>query len=388
MLTLLLTIIYLAFISLGLPDSLLGSAWPVMQIDLSVGMSNAGVISMIISGGTIISSLLSGRLINRFGTGKVTFVSVTMTAVALYGFSVSPSFIWLCIMSIPLGLGAGSVDTALNNFVALHYNANHMSWLHCFWGVGATLGPIIMSLFIAKNNGWKNGYFTIAMIQFSLVVLLFITLPLWKRIEKKDNVIVEEEKNTRNISPFRIPGVKLALASFVFYCAIETTAGLWGSSYLVNYKGLSVAEAARWISLFYGGITLGRFLTGFLTMKFNNYILIRYGQLICIMGAVCLLLPLPTYFSMIGLILIGLGCAPIFPCMLHETPNRFGKAASQSIMGLQMAFAYVGSTFMPPILGFIASKTSIMIFPYFLLCYMLIMLISSEKINGFIRKKQ
>jgi len=291
-------------------------------------------------------------------------------------------------MSIPLGLGAGSVDTALNNFVALHYNANHMSWLHCFWGVGATLGPIIMSLFIAKNNGWKNGYFTIAMIQFSLVVLLFITLPLWKRIEKKDNVIVEEEKNTQNTSPFRIPGVKLALVSFVFYCAIETTAGLWGSSYLVNYKGLSVAEAARWISLFYGGITLGRFLTGFLTMKFNNYILIRYGQLICIMGAVCLLLPLPTYFSMIGLILIGLGCAPIFPCMLHETPNRFGKAASQSIMGLQMVFAYVGSTFMPPILGFISSKTSIMIFPYFLLCYMLIMLISSEKINGFIRKKQ
>ena len=388
MLTFVLVIIYLAFISLGLPDSLLGSAWPVMQSDLSVAMSSAGIISMIISGGTIISSLLSGRIINRFGTGKVTFVSVTMTAVALLGFSLSPSFVWLCVMSIPLGLGAGSVDAALNNFVALHYNSNHMSWLHCSWGVGATFGPMIMSLFISKNNGWQKGYFAIFIIQFCLVIILLITLPLWKRIEKNDNKIVkEEDKETApNISPLKIPGVKLALVSFIFYCATESTAGLWGSSYLVNYKGLSAAEAARWIALFYGGITVGRLLTGFLTMKFNNSILIRWGQIICLIGAGCLLLPLPIYFSMIGLILIGLGCAPIYPCMIHETPNRFGKAASQSIMGVQMGFAYMGSAFMPPILGFIASKTSIFIFPYFLLCYMLIMFISSEKINVFIRK--
>lgn len=387
MITLILIIIYLAFISLGLPDSLLGSAWPVMQTDLSVGFSSAGIISMIISGGTIISSLLSGKLINRFGTGKVTFVSVTMTAIALLGFSAAPSFIWLCIMSIPLGLGAGSVDAALNNFVALHYKAKHMSWLHCFWGIGATSGPIIMSLFIAKNSGWRKGYFTISLIQFSLVFLLFITLPLWKRFEKNDeDASVDEEKNTEKISPLKIPGVKLALVSFVCYCAAEATAGLWGSSYLVN-KGLSPDDAAIGISLFYGGITLGRFLSGFLTMKLNNCMLIRLGQVICIIGAVCLLLPLPTYFSLVGLILVGLGCAPIYPCMLHETPTRFGTSASQSIMGLQMAFAYMGSTFMPPILGFIASKTSIMIFPYFLLCYMLIMLIGSEKINIFIQKK-
>ena len=387
MITLILIIIYLAFISLGLPDSLLGSAWPVMQTDLSVGFSSAGIISMIISGGTIISSLLSGKLINRFGTGKVTFVSVTMTAIALLGFSAAPSFIWLCIMSIPLGLGAGSVDAALNNFVALHYKAKHMSWLHCFWGIGATSGPIIMSLFIAKNSGWRKGYFTISLIQFSLVFLLFITLPLWKRFEKNDeDASVDEEKNTEKISPLKIPGVKLALVSFVCYCAAEATAGLWGSSYLVN-KGLSPDDAAIGISLFYGGITLGRFLSGFLTMKLNNCMLIRLGQVICIIGAVCLLLPLPTYFSLVGLILVGLGCAPIYPCMLHETPTRFGTSASQSIIGLQMAFAYMGSTFMPPILGFIASKTSIMIFPYFLLCYMLIMLIGSEKINIFIQKK-
>ena len=388
MITLILIIIYLAFISLGLPDSLLGSAWPVMQADLSVGFSSAGIISMIVCGGTIISSLFSGKLIHRFGTGKLTFVSVTMTALALLGFSAFPSFIWLCIMAIPLGLGAGSVDAALNNFVALHYEAKHMSWLHCFWGVGATSGPIIMSLFLAKNNDWQKGFFTISLIQFALVFLLFITLPLWKNLEKNDSeVSSDDKKNTEKISPLKIPGVKLALVSFVCYCAAESTAGLWGSSYLVNYKGFSADDAARGISLFYGGITLGRLLTGFLTMKFNNRILIRSGQIICIIGAIFLLAPLPTYFSLIGLILVGLGCAPIYPCMLHETPTRFGTSASQSIMGIQMAFAYIGSTFMPPILGFIASKTSIAIFPYFLLFDMLIMLIGSEKINIFIRKR-
>ena len=385
MLILFLIIIYLAFISLGLPDSLLGSAWPVMQKDLLVSLPSAGVIFMIISCGTIISSLFSGRLIKHFGTGKVTFVSVTMTAVALFGFSVSSSFIWLCLMAIPLGLGGGSVDAALNNFVALHYKAKHMSWLHCFWGIGATLGPIIMSLYIYNNNDWRKGYATIGLIQICLVVLLFITLPLWSKIEKKQEVESEEEKNTGNTSALRIPGVKLALISFVFYCATESTAGLWGSSYLVNYKGLSAGQAARWISLFYAGITLGRLLTGFLTMKLSNRILIRLGQVICMIGTIILLLPLPIYFTMLGLIFIGFGCAPIFPCMLHETPSRFGKAASQSIMGLQMAFAYMGSMFMPPILGFITSKTSIAIFPYFLLGCTLIMLIGSEKINLFIK---
>ena len=386
MITLLLVIIYLAFISLGLPDSLLGSAWPVMMTDLSVALPFAGVISMIISGGTIISSLLSGRLIKHFGTGKVTFVSVTMTAVALFGFSFSSSFIWLCIMAIPLGLGGGSVDAALNNFVALHYKAKHMSWLHCFWGIGATLGPIIMSLYILKNNEWKKGYFTISIIQICLVFVLFITMPIWKKIEGQHDKADEKEDNIENSNAIKIPGVKLALVSFVFYCATESTAGLWGSSYLVNYKGLPAGQAARWISLFYAGITLGRLLSGFLTMKFNNRTLIRVGQVICIIGAICLLLPLPIYFSMIGLILVGLGCAPIYPCMLHETPKRFGKTASQSIMGLQMGFAYMGSTFMPPILGFIASKTSMSIFPYFLLGCILIMLVGSEKINRFMSK--
>lgn len=388
MFTIVLIIIYVAFISLGLPDSLLGTAWPVMQGDLGASFGAAGVISMVISGGTIVSSFLSGRVIKRFGTGKVTMISVAMTAIALFGFSFAPSFVWLCVAAIPLGLGAGSVDAALNSFVALHYKANHMSWLHCFWGVGATLGPIILSLFIAKENGWKKGYFTISIIQFCLVIVLFLTLPLWKKVksrneteEEKEEDIVVEKQNV-----YHIRGVKLALVSFVLYCATETTTGLWGSSYLVNHKGLSADRAALWISFFYAGITFARFLTGFLTMRFHNRILIRVGQIVCAIGTVFLILPLPTYFGVVGFILIGMGCAPIYPCMLHETPKRFGKGASQSIMGIQMAFAYMGSSFMPPILGFLVMKTNIVIFPYFLLVCALVMLLASEKLNGLLMK--
>lgn len=389
MITLLLSIIYLAFISLGLPDSLLGSAWPAMQVDFAAPLSLAGLVSMITSGGTIVSSLLSGRIIRRFGTGKVTLVSVFMTAIALLGFSFAPSFIWLCIVALPLGLGAGAVDSVLNNFVAVHYNASQMSWLHCFWGIGATLGPIIMSFYMGKNNNWSQGYLTISVIQFCLVAVLFVSLPLWRKLEKSEATDGEEDdSNITNQSPFKIPGVKLALLSFLCYCAVETTTGLWGSSYLVNQKGLSTQEAARWIALYYGGITIGRFLTGFVTLKIKSHIMIRIGQFISALGALVLLLPLPVYFTMIGLILIGLGCAPIFPCMIHETPNRFGKGVSQSIMGLQMAFAYIGSTFMPPLFGIIAGKSGVSIFPFFLLFYILFMFLSSEKINVFMKSRQ
>lgn len=388
MITLLLSIIYLAFISLGLPDSLLGSAWPAMQVDFAAPLSLAGVLSMITTGGTIVSSLLSGRIIRRFGTGKVTLVSVFMTAIALLGFSFAPSFIWLCIVALPLGLGAGAVDSGLNNFVAMHYNASQMSWLHCFWGIGATLGPVIMSFFMGKNNNWSQGYLTISVIQFCLVAVLFVSLPLWRKLERSEAAGEEDESSITNQSPFKIPGVKLALLSFLCYCAVETTTGLWGSSYLVNQKGLSTQEAARWISLYYGGITIGRFLTGFVTLKIKSHIMIRIGQFISALGALVLLLPLPVYFTMIGLILIGLGCAPIFPCMIHETPNRFGKGVSQSIMGLQMAFAYIGSTFMPPLFGIIAGKSGVSIFPFFLLFYILFMFLSSEKINVFMKSRQ
>ena len=377
--TALLVIIYISFISLGLPDSLLGSAWPIIQTDLSSAFSMAGYISMTVCAGTVVSSLFSNRLVAKFGAGKVTLVSVAMTAFALFGYSFAPNIFLLFVMAIPLGLGAGSVDAALNNFVALHYQSKHMSWLHCFWGIGATVGPAIMSMFLLSQGGWRKGYITIAIIQTGLVLLLLVTLPLWKKNNKKATAIDEQKETViSNREALKIPYVKLALVSFVFFCAIELTTGLWSSSYLVTVKNLSASDAARWAAYFYGGITVGRLVSGFLSMKINSKQLIRIGQLVCVAGAIILILPLPVYFSMLGIILLGLGTSPIYPSMLHETPNRFGAMASGAIMGLQMAFAYIGSTFFPPLFGAIASATTIKVFPYFLLICILIMLFSTE----------
>ncbi|WP_075981611.1 MFS transporter [Bacillus massilinigeriensis] len=395
MATFFLVIIYLAFISLGLPDSLLGVAWPVMKSDYGAPLEMAGLFSMTISIGTIISSLVSGKVLKRFGTGKVAFVSTLMTAIALLGFNFAPSVIWIVICAIPLGLGAGAIDAGLNNYVATHYKAHHMSWLHCFWGIGATLGPIIMAQYISGESSWRNGYFTIAGIQFALVIVLFLTLPLWKRNESNNSKNeIEQSKsemrneNTQKTKPLQIRGVKLALISFFFYCAAEATMGLWGSSFLINNKGLSTSVAARWVSLYYAGITIGRLLTGFITLRVSNRIIIRIGQVTALAGTILLFLPLPSSFSLIGFILIGLGLAPIFPSMLHETPTRFGKVESQTIMGYQMAVAYTGSTFMPLFLGYLASKITIEIFPFFIALYALAMILSSERLNNLLNLKK
>jgi fucose permease len=396
MATFFLFIIYLAFISLGLPDSLLGTAWPVMQLDFEVPLETAGLLFMIIAAGTIVSSLASGAVINRYGTGKVTLVSCIMTAGALLGFAFSPSLVWLMICAIPLGLGGGAVDAGLNNYVAAHYKAHHMSWLHCFWGVGATLGPIIMAQFISGQNEWSDGYLTVAVIQFALVVILFFTLPLWKRVAKGSAPLSEEpegivegvnEQSSEKIKPLQIKGVKLALVSFLFYCGVESTMGLWGSSFLVNVKDLPAATAAQWVSLFYAGITIGRLITGFITFKISNRILIRAGQITALVGAALMFLPLPPIFSLAGFMIVGLGLAPIYPCMLHETPVRFGKTHSQTIMGYQMAVAYTGSTFMPPVLGFLASYTTIGIFPTFIVVSAIVMFLFSERLNAFLKRK-
>lgn len=388
MAVLLLLIIYLSFISLGLPDSLLGSVWPVMRTDLGAPLSAAGLVSMIVCGGTIVSSLFSSRLVGKFGTGRVTLLSVGMTAGALLGYSLAPSVLWLCVMAVPMGLGAGSVDAALNNFVALHYKASHMSWLHCFWGIGATSGPVIMSLFLMGKGGWKPGFLVISIIQFVLVAFLLISLPLWKKFEATEkNEDAVEQRTISNREAFRLPGVKGALLAFLCYCGAELMTGLWGSSFLVEIKGLEPGKAAGFISLYYGGITAGRFLSGFLTLKFDNKTLIRMGQGICLAGTLLLLLPLPSVVSLAGLLLVGLGCAPIYPCMLHETPVRFGKEVSQSVMGLQMATAYVGSTFLPPLLGAVAEKTSILVFPFFVLVCILIMIWASERVNQFMKQR-
>ncbi|MCR8658727.1 MFS transporter [Paenibacillus endoradicis] len=396
MATFFLIIIYLAFISLGLPDSLLGSAWPVMRGDLHASLGTAGIISMVIAGSTIVSSLLSGIVIKRFGTGKVTLVSCLLTAVALLGFSWSPSLIWLIICAIPLGIGAGAVDAGLNNYVALHYKAHHMSWLHCFWGVGATLGPIIMASFIAGDKVWRQGYFTVACIQFILVVILFVSLPLWDKVAKRsmatkveahsEETELELEQHAETRKPWQIKGVKLAMLTFIFYCGIEASMGLWGSSFLVNMKNLPAATAAQWVSWFYIGITVGRMITGFITFAMSSRMLIRYGQLIALVGAILLVLPLPSIISLIGFMIVGLGLAPIFPCMLHETPARFGKKNAQSIMGFQMAAAYTGSTLVPPMLGLLATNITIGIFPIFITIFAIAMLLCTEQLNRFIAK--
>jgi fucose permease len=386
-----LIIIYLAFISLGLPDSLLGVTWPVMQPEFRAPLETAGLLFMVVAGGTIVSSLASGALLKRFGTGKVAFVSSLMTAGALFGFYFSSSLVWLFLCAVPLGLGAGAIDAGLNNYVAAHYKAHHMNWLHCFWGVGATLGPVIMAQFIAGNNAWRSGYLAIAGIQFALVVILFLALPLWDRIAVNSTLPpLEESKEAENLhseKPLQIKGVKLTLIAFLFYCGAESAIGLWGSSFLVSNKELSIETAAKWVSLYYAGITAGRFITGFIALKVSNRTLIRAGQAAALTGAVLLLLPLPAVFSLAGFILVGLGLAPIFPGMLHETPSRFGRGQSQAIMGYQMAFAYMGSTFLPPLLGFMASQSTIAIFPFVIVGFIIAMFLSSEMLNSYLKKK-
>lgn len=384
MITILLIIIYLAFISLGLPDALFGTAWPAMYSKLGVGISAAGICSMIVSGGTIVSSFFSGSIIRRFGTGKVTAVSVFMTAVALLGISFTGSFIWLCILAIPLGLGAGSVDAALNNFVALHYKARHMSWLHCFWGIGASIGPIIMSACLKRGYEWRLGYVIVGSIQSVLVLVLFLTLPLWRRLEASPSKEKEESKqkalSLKNV--LQLPGAKSVLLAFFCYCSVESTTGLWGSTYLVLHRGFSTDAAAKWVSAFYIGITFGRFLSGFLTMKLSNKTMIRLGEVLIAVGIFVTILPvsIPTLIGL-GFFVIGLGCAPIYPCMIHNTPTIFGKEASQSMMGIQMACAYVGTTLIPPIFGLITQFISVRLLPWYLLFFTIVMIVMVEVLN-------
>ena len=378
--SLLLGVIYLAFISLGLPDSLLGSAWPSMYAPLGVPMSFAGVISALISAGTIVSSLMSDRLTKRWGAGRVTAVSVGLTAAALAGFSVSSSFWMLCLWAVPYGLGAGSVDAALNNYVALHYASRHMSWLHCMWGLGATAGPYIMGCALTAGMGWQGGYRIISVLQVALTLILIISLPRWK---VRSGGAEEGDGPARPLTLgeiVSIPGAKAVMLTFFCYCALEQTAGLWASSYLVLQKGVTPERAASFSGLFFIGITAGRALNGFLTLKLNDRQLIRLGQAIIASGVLALLLPLGEAASLAGLVLIGLGCAPIYPCVIHSTPDHFGAENSQAIIGVQMASAYTGVCVMPPLFGLIANHLSTGLFPLFLLAVLLLMFLTHEQL--------
>ena len=382
MVSLLLAIIYIAFISLGLPDSLLGSAWPVMYKELNAPLSYAGIISMIISAGTIVSSLFSDKVTRKLGAGLVTAISVFLTASALFGFSISGSFFMLCLFAIPYGLGAGAVDAALNNYVALHYNSRQMSWLHCFWGVGASISPYIMGYAIGAGHGWRNGYSVVSMIQIILTVLLFLSLPLWK---KCNNTIPDSEDYESPIGlneALKIKGVIFVLISFFSYCAFESTAGLWVGTYLVENLGMNSQTAANFASLFYLGITFGRFLCGFIADKFGDKNMIRMGVATMFLGVVLVMIPVNiTIIPLVGLMIAGIGAAPVYPCIIHATPNNFGKENSHAIIGIQMASAYVGSTFMPPVFGFLAENVNIAIYPFYLLVFVVLLFVMSEKVN-------
>ncbi len=380
MVSLLLPIIYVAFISLGLPDSLLGSAWPSMYPQLGVPVSYAGIISMIISLGTIISSLNSDRLTRALGTGKVTAISVGMTAAALFGFSVSGQFWMLCLWAIPYGLGAGSVDAALNNYVALHYESRHMSWLHCMWGIGTMISPMVMGAALAGGMPWTSGYRYIALFQILLTAVLFVSLPLWQ----KRTVGTSGKEAAPTALTFgqvlHLPGAKEVMLCFFCYCALETTAGLWASSYLTLSRGVPAGTAASFASLFYIGITAGRAACGFLTLKFNDVQMIRMGQGILAMGVLALLVPGPQVLALAGLVLVGLGCAPIYPSIIHSTPDHFGAERSQAVIGIQMASAYVGNLAMPPLFGLLANNITPALFPFYLLVLLLLMVFMHEQL--------
>ncbi len=376
MTTLLLIIIYVAFISLGLPDSMLGAAWPVMQGELGLPLAGAGLVSMIVSGSTIISSLFSGILIRRLGTGKLTLISVLMTALALLGYSFSQNYLWLCLIAFPLGLGAGSVDAALNDFVARNFAARHMNWLHSFWGVGATTGPLIMAFMLNQTGRWQMGYRTVAIVQFTLVAILAISLPLWQRFTSPPS----PQPATSGGKKQQIRGMTPNLVAFFAYCAVEASTGLWAASFLVEQRGLSRVLAAGGASAYYLGITLGRFLNGFLSSHFEARNLVRGGQAMILLGVGLMFLPFPI-LSLAGLLIIGLGCAPIYPTLLHETPRRFGAENSASLMGLQMAVAYCGLTFMPPLLGLTVDRFGLQLYPLGLLILALMLTLGTERLN-------
>lgn len=392
MVTLLLALIYLAFISLGLPDSLLGSAWPQMHLDLGAQLSMEGIISMLISCGTVISSLFSEKIIYKFGTGMISAVSTLLTAVALFGFSVSGNFYMLCFLAIPYGLGAGAIDAALNNYVALHFASRHMSWLHCFWGIGAAVGPYVMGVAMSLGKGWRGGYLAISVIQLVLTIVLFAALPLWKINQEKNEESITEKKEPKKLKEiFKIKGVAFVLIAFFCYCAVEQTTGLWASSYFVINRGLSNHTAASFVGLFYIGITGGRFLSGFIADKFGDKKMIRLGICGILIGVVFLLIPanqlfssykmLKEIFPLIGLGFVGFGCAPIYPSVIHATPDNFGKENSQAIIGIQMAFAYMGFIIMPALFGIISQYITIALFPIYIMLITLVMFIMSEKMN-------
>lgn len=376
MTTILLIIIYISYIGLGIPDSLIGVAWPAIYREFDIPVSAVSMITLLISGGTIVSSFFSSRIINHFGTGKVTAISTAMTAASLLGFSSSHNLIWLCLCAIPLGLGAGSIDTALNNYAALHYKATHMSFLHCFYGVGISVSPYIMSLALSDDLNWRRGYRVAFYIQLFIALISILSLPVWNLVQK---TAFREEK-PRNITfteLLKIPGIKAQYCVFLSSCAIESVCLVWGSTFLVNARGMSAASAAGFITFYYVGMAVGRFLSGILAEKLSSWTIIRIGQTIALSAIILLLIPNSDILAIIGFSGLGLGNSVVFPNMTHLTPKNFGADISQSVIGTQMAFSNTGILLSPPFFGFLERQLGITFFTPFLLCLCLIMLLST-----------
>lgn len=390
----LLPVIYLTFVSLGLPDSALGAAWPSMYGGLGAGVSWVGLVSAIICLGTIVSSVTSVSVVRRLGTGKTSAVSVVMTAAGLMGFSLCTEFWQLCLWAVPYGLGAGAIDAALNSYVAIHYASRHMNWLHCMWGVGASAGPMIVARCLVGST-WNVGFRVLGVIQLVIAAVVTASLPFWNRVGEKvgeksagrtasDEDVRPSDASRREL--LRVPGVRECLICFFCYCAFESTCGAWAASYCTLARGVSAGDAATWASLFYVGITAGRAVSGFLTMRLNDSQLIRLGQALIAVGLVLLLAPLPNAAAMMGLMVCGLGCAPIYPSIIHSTPENFGASNALALTGLQMAFAYVGSLVMSPLFGVLAEGVSLAIYPFYLAALLAVMALMAKAVNRVCRR--
>ena len=402
MVSLLLPVIYIAFISLGLPDSLLGSAWPVMYADLGAPVAAQSVITTIITAGTIVSSLATAPLMRRLGTGKLTAISVGMTAASILGFAASTSLWQLCLLAVPYGLGAGSVDASLNNYVALHYGERHMSWLHCCWGVGTSVSPVIMGWALAGPLSWHAGYLAVGIMQVCITALLVFSLPLWKKAgdgaEKCEGAPAGDGAEKNLAAPdvpaaapsyaevLRLPGAAAAILSFGCYSGFEYVCGLWSSSHLVMARGIAEAQAATMASFFYMGITAGRFLSGIVAPHVGSKNMIRLGQAIAAVGLVVFIVGQGQAVLSVALALIGLGCAPIYPSIISLTPERFGEKASQSMVSLQMACAYAGSTIMPPLVAWLVSAGGAGFMPWLLAGVLVAMFLLAEAANAKLSK--
>lgn len=387
MATALLIIIYIAFIGLGIPDSLFGTAWPAIYSEFELPISFGSFVTIIISCGTVLSSVISSKIISRLGTNKVSAHSTLLTALALLGFSFAPNLWVMCFWAIILGIGAGAIDVALNNYVAIHYSATHMSFLHCFYGVGVSVSPYILSLVIAGNFGWRGGYRIAFAIQLIITLLLFLSLPLWRKAHGGEN---ESEENTHKDLSFgsvlKIPGVKMMCSLFIASCAIECTCGGWGSTFLVEYKHLPAEKAAQIIMIYYIGMTLGRFLSGVLAAKLHSWKIIRLGQIVLGLALLLLILPGGVYLCALGMFLIGIGNGPLFPNFNYLTPENFGSDISQSVIGIQMASAYIGIMVAPAVCGLLGQVFGMVIFPFYLILFYAIMIPVTIRIKTVLKR--